>query len=217
MQGVNLIPAYRLEAAHLRRRARLWSVAWLACAALVAASGLVMHSTSAQASDVTDEALQRAVSHADELTRSITKADRELAEAQTRLAAGRALSDRPDWSMMLVTVSKLLGTDNVLSVFKLRAETAAVAGPVPGGAQSGGAQSGGTQSGGAQPAGVSRYKLEIAGMGRSQESVSEFVLRLQGTGLFEEVKFIRSAREPFMSGEAVAFGVECTLVARVQP
>mgnify|MGYP000049651221 CR=1 FL=1 len=54
-----------------------------------------------------------------------------------------------------------------------------------------------------------RYTLVLNGFGRSQESVSRFVLRLEESGAFDLVRLVSSSRQTFLQGEAVAFGVEC--------
>ena len=49
------------------------------------------------------------------------------------------------------------------------------------------------------------------GCGQSQTAVSNFVLRLERTELFDQVKLIGTSRRPFLSGSAVEFQVECFL------
>ena len=53
--------------------------------------------------------------------------------------------------------------------------------------------------------------LLLGGLGRTQSSVAQFVVRLEQTGLFDEVKMITATREPFLSNEAVGFKLECRM------
>ena len=57
----------------------------------------------------------------------------------------------------------------------------------------------------------SRYTLALSGMGRSQAAISQYVLRLENTGLFDRVTLIESKLAPFGGGEAVSFRIGCTL------
>jgi hypothetical protein len=41
--------------------------------------------------------------------------------------------------------------------------------------------------------------------------VSQFVLRLEQTGLFESVELVKTNREPFLATDAVAFKLDCQL------
>jgi hypothetical protein len=54
-----------------------------------------------------------------------------------------------------------------------------------------------------------RHRLLLTGFGKSQESVSRFVLRLEESGVFDAVRLISSCRQTFLQGDAVAFSVEC--------
>ncbi len=62
-----------------------------------------------------------------------------------------------------------------------------------------------------QPVNARRFTLDVKGVGKSQPSVAKFVLALQQTDVFEDVKLVRTAREPFMDEMAVGFEVQCIL------
>jgi hypothetical protein len=55
------------------------------------------------------------------------------------------------------------------------------------------------------------FVLNIAGLARSQLAVSQFILRLEQTGLFDRVSLIDTARETFLGGPATGFKLECSL------
>lgn len=214
MRGVNLIPTPRREAHRLHRRAQLWLAFWVTTAAVAVVLAIFMHSVrfTRQGGD-TPEQLARAQVRANEMTIRVASVNHELAQARTRLAAGRVLSDRPDWSTLLVAVSKRLGPENVLSTFKLSRVAAVTPAPSAAPMAGAGAGAGGT----AQSSVPSHYVVELGGVGRTQAAVSRFVLGLQEMGLFEEVRFLRSSRAPFMNGEAIAFEVECHISEGVTP
>ena len=54
-----------------------------------------------------------------------------------------------------------------------------------------------------------RHKLVLHGFGRTQVSVSQFVLRLEALGAFELVRLANSCRQAFLDGRALAFTIEC--------
>lgn len=213
MRGVNLIPTPRREAHRLHRRAQLWLAFWVTTAAVAVVLAVFMHSIRFTRQEGTPDELARAQVRANEMTIRAASVNHELSQARTRLAAGRVLSERPDWSTLLVAVSKRLGPENVLSTLKL-SRVAAVAPPAGAVATTGGgAGSEGTPQSHSSP----HYIIELGGIGRTQASVSRFVLGLQEMGLFEEVRFLRSSRAPFMNGEAIAFEVECRMTDGVTP
>ncbi len=54
-------------------------------------------------------------------------------------------------------------------------------------------------------------QLGLDGFGLAQPDVSEFVLRLEETSLFRQVKLLDTRREPFLNSDAIAFHIECLL------
>jgi len=127
----------------------------------------------------------------------------ELADAQRKLESSRAIGKQPDWSVLLALLAESLGQEVVLD----RCELAAAGAPIGGGPLR-------TPSGGdkpARPEGDGRFVFRLSGFGRSQMAVSQFALRLERIGLFDQVRLIKTDRRPFLSGKAVAFRLECLL------
>ncbi len=62
-------------------------------------------------------------------------------------------------------------------------------------------------------------QLQLGGLGLAQQAVSEFVLRLEETSLFRQVKLLDTKREPFLDSDAIAFHIECLIETEeaVQP
>jgi len=120
---------------------------------------------------------------------------RRLSQAQSTRSTVEALSDQPDWSLLLTLLGQELDEDLVLREVRLRpAERPKTAPALIAAAAAG-----------------ERFRLELRGLGRTQEAVSRFVSRLEGKKLFSEVSLLRRAREPFLADTAVSFDLECVL------
>lgn len=207
MKGVNLIPAYRRERKHRRLRKRGWIVCCTGyAAALVAACAVARAAWLPDTKDMARD-LAKASKQVAELEQASASARGKLAEANAMLQTVRAVAEQPDWSILLGALGRSVGDDVVLGVVKLDSIREPSGGPV----RTAGASRGGAAA--AQAAGrqAERWTLELQGHGRSQGSASQFVVRLQETGLFEDVKLMRTNREPFLTGQAVAFQVQCAL------
>ena len=125
-----------------------------------------------------------------------------LSEASRQIAAARALSQSPDWSLLLAMVGKNLADDVVLERCSLT--------PVDTGADDKPAATPASPAK-AQEVLYQRYLLELSGFAQTQTGVSQFVLRLERSRLFESVRLIRTQKRSFMDGQAVAFRIECAL------
>jgi Tfp pilus assembly protein PilN len=123
----------------------------------------------------------------------------------TVLETTKAIHGQPDWSKLLIGLSAQLDDEIVLSRYQFttltsdnKVITVEGSGSLP-----------------AAPLGVflteCRHTLTLHGFGKSQEAVSRFVLRLEGSGVFDLVRLVNSSRQTFLNGEAVAFSVECHL------
>jgi hypothetical protein len=135
-------------------------------------------------------------------TQDLSSLRRQLVETATALETTQAVRNQPDWSKLLTGLSAQLGGEIVLSRYQFTTQTAdhrVVA--VEGGL---------TPTGplGAFLTGC-RHTLVLNGYGKAQESVSRFVLRLEGAGVFDLVRLVNCSRQTFLNGEAVAFSVEC--------
>jgi Tfp pilus assembly protein PilN len=128
---------------------------------------------------------------------------KELAEARLARETTRAISRQPDWSRLFLGLSERLGDEIVLGQCRLTTLT--------GDNRIVGEQWADSMP--ARPLGEMlkecHHTLSLTGFGRSQESVSRFVLRLEGTEVFEVVRLVNSCRQTFLEKEAVAFSIEC--------
>ena len=203
MSDVNLIPAGRLLARRRKGRIYVWAALGGLYACLIAAGSVTFHVAHAGEARSQSRQLEAVNQQIEQDNRAMLGLRRQLAETATALGTTRAIRGQPDWSQLLTGLAGQLGEEIVLSRCQLttltadkKVVTAEESGWVP-----------------ALPLGVflngCRHTLLLNGYGKSQESVSRFVLRLEGSGAFDLVRLVNSSRQTFLKGEAVAFSVEC--------
>jgi Tfp pilus assembly protein PilN len=211
--GVNLIPLHRRRAKARRARSRAWFAIGGAYAVVLFIAGAALMLTSA---DVPMKDLRKAASDIERSNQQLTAIRTVLAEAQQTLASARAVSDQPDWSILLVLLAKSQGDDGVLNRCELSPARDDAAMPQgPGAPPAAPVQTIGLA---AKPAAASRSAgragLRLSGLGRSQAAVAQFVLQLETTDLFEHVSLLQTTRQQYLGGEAVAFELDCPLRGR---
>ena len=200
MVSQDLMPAHRRGAKRRRRRLRRWAMICGAYAAVLLASYGLAESVWGRGGRAITEEFERTKLEINTTREQIAELHAKLFEAQRLQSANRVLSDQPDWSLLLAMLSKTLQEEIVLSSCHLK--------PAGQGRSPVGVLSGPT----ADPKGG--FLLGLRGYGRSQAAVARFVLRLEQTGLFQEVKTMKRTREAFLDAEAVAFQLECLLLNR---
>ncbi len=128
-----------------------------------------------------------------------------LATANDSLALTRSIADQPDWGLLLALLAAKTGDDVVLRTCDT-APVEIVAAVVDR------KTAGKNMKLPKSPApNAAAYTLHLGGLARSQLAVSQFVLRLERTGLFAKVTLVDTNREPFLSGDAIAFKLDCSL------
>jgi hypothetical protein len=202
MNSINLIPSHRLEANRRRLFARSWLVAAGGYAGFLVVMLLVAKSVLLSDEHAIMGEVRRLVEHVEHGESQNAELGRELAMVNDRIQANRLIGGQPDWGIVLAGLARSLGDELVLSRCALRTSGATRAGQGPRAAKDGASTS--------APSGVT---FELSGLGRSQFTVSQFVLRLEEHPLFRDVKLVNTHREPFHGQFAVGFLVEC----RVQP
>jgi Tfp pilus assembly protein PilN len=216
--GVNLIPLHRRRAKARRARTRAWFAigGTYAVVLTIAAVALTFASSS---TCVPAKDLRKAESEIERSNQQLTAVRTVLAEAQQTLASARAVSDQPDWSMLLVLLAKSTGDDVVLNRCEITPVKDDAAPTIPGAPPPAPPVAPPVQTVGLTPkAAVSRSAgradLRLAGIGRSQAAVAQFVLQLESTDLFEHVSLLQTTRQEYLGGEAVAFELDCPLRGR---
>jgi hypothetical protein len=187
MIAVNLVPADRRRARARRVRIRRWLWAGgmyglaLAGAFLWAQYrlGIRPDSVDARLTEVATE-----IQSAEQLVEALRA---KFALTQKELAATRAVTDHPDWSVLLGLVSGARAGEIVLDSCELTPTD--------------------TKPGAA----IHRYTLRLGGFGRHQVDIPNFVLRLEQMGLFERVTMLDSRARTDGDVEVFAFRIECSL------
>lgn len=197
MNGLNLIPEHRKLAAARRRRWRGWFSAWIASAALISAGCAVAQAMWGRDNIQLEIEVRELAAHMDTETARRNALESRLARLRDELAAANSVADQPDWSRLLAFLSTQAGDAIVLNGLRLEPAVEASKAAVHNASH--------TID---QP---DRYRLELRGFAQSAADVSQLALRLQAAGLFEDVKALRATREPFLTGQAVNFHIQCTL------
>lgn len=207
--GVDLRPAALSERQRLSRRVRAWTAALLTWSALVLTLALVLSPGGAS----TRAALAQLESERADLAR--LKSDLEARQSQVRtrlmlvergLDVSRHVARHPDWSILLRTLAVRGSGSVVLENVELErlADTDRVSARRAAKSQD------------SRPPAVDRYALRVAGLGRSQESVSAYVLALESSGLFERVTIRQTEARRGDSGiSGVGFRLEASLAGGV--
>ncbi len=198
---VELIPQIRRERLWRRRCIRRWS-AVLGGSTIVAIGALVLTTSRigpveplhAHVASLTAELT--AQRNAEAVTRN------DLTRAVSTLQANRAVADQVDWSRVLAIVAQAAGDDVRLGRCQLSTSDSGFEPERRGRASSRRRRHDQRTTG---------IRLGVAGYGRSSQSVSGFVLALEETGLFDQVRLLDSRREPFDAGHAIAFRLECVV------
>jgi hypothetical protein len=203
MGHVNLIPAERLARRSRKTRLRRWlAVCGVYAIVLVAGSFLlrILHATEDRS--VTAQ-LAAVTAQVEQDNQTMLEVRRELAEARITLETTRAIHEQADWSKLFLGLSGQMGQEIVLHRCQLgtfMGDNTAVTG-------------GWGEAASTKPLAdlltECRHKLVLHGFAKRQESVSRFVLGLEGSGTFDLVRVIHSSRQSFLNGEAVAFNIEC--------
>jgi hypothetical protein len=202
---VNMIPAGRLQVKRLKARWRLWARVGGAYGVLLAVVLLSSYALWNEDDRTVLQELQSASQRIQNGTASVIEARKNLAVATAAFQASQVIKDQPDWSRLLALLADDLGEDVVLNGCRLLAlddqagDLMARIEPLQG------------TSAASLAFGPRQYQLQMTGFGKTRHSVSEFTLRLERTGLFSTVRCVRSDRQSFLDGEAMAFTVECQL------
>ena len=237
MIQANLIPIPRRLARLRHRRVRQWvTVCSLYSVLLVAAYGALQavwgHGDQVLERDVVT--ISNEISVTDKEVKSVTP---KLNEARLTLAASLAVGSQPDWSVLLALLAAEMreegGPAEQLLEQAMSAASASLGAPRGLEKVFAPALEDATKqivlssceltpiAEVAAPTGASvsqnlaatqpRYTLALSGMGRSQAVISQYVLRLEQTGLFNRVTLIESRKAPFARGEAITFRIGCTM------
>ncbi len=204
--SVNLVPSARREAQVRTARIRFWfmtcavyGLGWLGVLVLVGATALN------DDTDLRDE-LRQVNGLVAESESKLAALRGELVRSRAELTTALTIGKQPDWSALLALLSTTLGDRIILRNCKLTTLHKS-----PGARRPVTASTVEDRSVGGVARESTTIQLQLGGLGLVQQAVSEFVLRLEETSLFRQVKLLDTRREPFLDGDAIAFHIECLL------
>lgn len=214
IEQANLIPIVRQTARQRRSRIRFWISACSVYALVLVAAGGALQSVLGSTDSVLATEVAALASEISGTKREVAQVQPKLAEAKLTLAASRAVGSQPNWSVLLSLLADTLrdtgaadgNNELVLSACELNRVPELPTGTPINGALS--AANGATSK---PPIGRQRFSLSVAGVGKTQAVISQYVLRLEQTGLFERVTLVETRRTPFANDQAVSFKLECLL------
>jgi Tfp pilus assembly protein PilN len=194
MRTINLIPAARRAAKRRRFHVRCCIAACIAF--LFAASGLsaAWRATAAESDSGVNDQLAAVASEIDHNTKAVATSGAQIDALRTQLAANRQVLSQPDWSLLLALLGKELGDQIVLNGCALKLDDA----PAAAGASTASPRPGG-------------LVLHLSGFGKSNQAVTDFVLRLESTQLFSRVSLVDTSHNTYLGGDAYAFRIDCPL------
>jgi hypothetical protein len=193
MNNVNFIPSYRRAAEQRRRRLTQWIILGIAYGVFLAtaiASGYAVWGGggAALAEELENIRTQMKVTNSE-----IAAMRGELEAKGKTLRAEQIVVSQPDWSLLLALLARSLSDGAVLTQCDLKPEVPAGAATVA-----------------AQPVPAS-FSLRLSGYGKALSPVLQFAQELERAGLFDQIRLVKTDPEPFMSGTAIRFQMECTM------
>lgn len=204
MKTINLIPAPRLQARRRRVHRLRCAAGCLAYAGVLGIATAISHAVLETADPQLQNRLTAVGLTIDQTSRSIASTRAQLDAAQSTLRASRSIAEQPDWSALLALLASKSGDEIVLKGCAVRPrepERPAVA-PDP-------------RKPGPKPAPVPPSEpvmiVALSGLGKSQQSISRFALRLEETRLFGRVTLLDTNRETGDRPDAIGFRIECAL------
>ncbi len=201
------MPAWRIERRSRLNRMRTWATVLGIYGVLLGGAYAACLAFGADDGKVVLEQMRQSTARFGKAGKEIRGLRASLTEASRRIAASRALAQNPDWSLLLAMVARDLSDDVVLERCSL-APVDAGAEEKPSAPPSGAARA---EALGAREVLYQRYLLDLSGFAQTQTGVSQFVLRLENSRLFESVRLIKTQKRQFMDGQAVSFRIECAL------
>ena len=136
------------------------------------------------------------------VSKRVLTINQDMAVTQQKLQTAKAVGQQPDWSTLMSLLGQDLGDQVVLDLCRLQRSPVALGADRPAVKTD--------PAGKPEPPPENPFLLELNGFAKTQADVSDFVLRLEKTSLFDKVKLVRTTRQSFLNGKAVAFRLECT-------
>jgi hypothetical protein len=204
MGDVNLIPPARIARRQCKSKIRRWTVICGTYLISLTVLALSAHAFWRDTDDSVIEELAFTAQRIEGYNAKISELNNKLATTKAALEAGQVISSQPNWTRLLVLLGDELKEEVVLKDCQLMATSTSS------GDAANSVQNLITSSPDVFLA-ERQYTLEVSGYGRTQTSVSQFVLRLEQMQIFDSVDLVNSRRQSFLNTEAVVFHIECRI------
>jgi len=200
MRSVNFLPAYRVVARQRLRRMRWWA-ATITVSLVLELGGIACgYSLWCGGRIVLAKEEERAATTIQSADRAIRMLQGELATQEATLKANQVLEGQPDWSRLLALLAQSLGDGVIVRRCELK--------PVP--------QQGPVTSASAPAKEGDAYLLKVGGVGRAVADVLRFAGELERSGIFDQIRLVKTDTEPFLSGAATSYEMECSLGGKTE-
>lgn len=181
---VNLVPTAHLGRIRTRRCVRRWIAASVGVIALTSMAMAYIRIDGRNSGFRIDSRLGEIRAEVASLESALPALERAIADAQARAQVNRRLGSRPDWGVLLAVLDSARPSG---LVFESCAVSPSDVEAAP------------------MPDRLGPVRLEIHGLSGEQQSVQEFVVRLENTGLFDEVQLMSTSRRVVGNLERVEF------------
>lgn len=199
MNGVNLLPPSRIATWRLRKRISRWSVVLSAYIGLVLCAAPILAPAVSEAARETEQKIQMAEAQFEQADAAHRKLQPELSRALEEIENARAISEHPNWSLLLALAGALRQEDILLESCELSSPTPSSEAPTK---QSKPEKAAPPPE---PPAlGLSGYSLTPAG-------VTQYALRLERSGLFSAVQIIETSPRELHGTATTGFRMRCVL------
>jgi len=192
MNRFNLAPQACLDDQRLMRRASTWARLCVAYGIIVTAGWAVVVAATPPMVDRIEGQLTEARQRVQDADRQSSVLRRKLSEETLHLRRIEQIRRIPDWSALFVLVGSEIGGKIYLEEFGLGLVGSGAAAPTPEASRS--------------------FVLSVTGVTREQAAITNFVLALERSGLFERVDLLQQRRRQIGDIELIVFDVECLLV-----
>jgi hypothetical protein len=214
--NVNLIPLYRQAAKARQRHLRAWILFCSAYSALLVLVYGVGYAHWAGPVRPLAAELSKADQATADLDKTLAARRADIDELAQRLDSAKSATMHADWSILLALVSETLGDDVVLEKCQLdQVIPQTPIAPVPTAAPAAPTAPAPKPPASAKPPKIVTpdpiWLFKADGLARNPQSVSQFILRLESSGLFDRVTLIKTSRESYRDREATSFNLECSL------
>jgi len=192
MRDANFIPKHRFHARRRRRRLILWIAGATVHAVLLLGAYASCYALWGGGGGAVAAEQEAAEARIQQTKQMIAAAQTELATEERTLKANRVVRNHPDWSLLLMLLARSMNDDVVLGRCELKPEDSPDESP-------------------SQEDGANGFRLDMSGHAKTVTAVSRFALELERTGLFDQVRLLKTKRQPFLSGSATSFQMECVI------